>query len=139
MPQVGTLCKVFKNESEFNQIKRSNEVRLAKSCRECNLKKIEEKRRALELTHQHLWIREDGNKITDPWEIVDDHKDHTCDKCRKEKSVKEFVIYCSKYNPNFSMICRVCNGYRRFENERRKRGEFKEEWYWNGHLKRRYR
>ena len=85
MPQVGTLCKVFKNESEFNQIKRSNEVRLAKSCRECNLKKIEEKRRALELTHQHLWIREDGNKITDPWEIVDDHKDHTYDKCRKKK------------------------------------------------------
>ena len=50
-------------------------------------------------------------------EIVDDHKDHTCDKCIKERSVKEFVIYGSKYNPNVSMICRVCNGYRRFENE----------------------
>ena len=72
-------------------------------------------------------------------EIADNHKDHSCDKCRKEKSVKEFVIYGSKYNPNISMICRVCNGYCRFENERRKRGEFKEEWYWNGHLMRRYR
>ena len=132
------MCKVFKDESEFNQIKRNNEARLAKSCRECNLKISEEKRRALESTYQHLWTREDGSKTTDAWEIVDDHKDHTCDKCRKEKSVKEFVIYCSKYNPNFSMIGRVCNGYRRFENERRKRGEFKEEWYWNGHLIRRF-
>ena len=70
-----------------------------------------------------------GSKITDPWEVVDDHKRHTCDKCRKEKSVKEFVIYCSKYNPKLSKVCRICNGYRRFENERRKRGEFKEEWY----------
>ena len=34
------MCKVFKDESEFNQIKRNNEVRLAKSCRECNSKKI---------------------------------------------------------------------------------------------------
>ena len=97
MPQVCTMCKILKDESEFNQIKRKSEVRLAKSCRECNLKKSEEKRRALESTYQQLWIREDGSKITDPQEIVDDHKDHTCDKCRKEKLVKEFVIYGPKY------------------------------------------
>ena len=66
-------------------LKRNKEVRLAKSCRECNLKKYQEKKRALELEYQHLWIREDGSKITDPWEIVDDHKNHTCDVCRKEK------------------------------------------------------
>ena len=92
MPQVFTMCNAFKDESEFNHIKRKDEVRLAKSCRECDLRKSEEKRRALESTYQHLWIREDGFKITDPWEVVDDHKDHACDKCRKEKLVKEFVI-----------------------------------------------
>ena len=64
------MCKVFKDESEFNQIKRNNEVRLAKSCRECNLKKSEEKRRDPELTYQHLWIREDCNKITESWEMI---------------------------------------------------------------------
>ena len=93
MSQVCTICKVLKDELEFNQIKRNNEVRLAKSCGECNSKKSEEKRKTLELTYQHLWIREDGSKITDPWKVVDDHKRHTCDKCEKEKSVKEFVIY----------------------------------------------
>ena len=139
MPQVCTMCKVLKDKSEFNQINRNNEVRLAKSCRECNSKKSEGKRKALESTYQHLWIREDGSKITDPWEVVDDHKRHTCDKCRKEKSVKEFVIYGSKCNPKLFKTCKRCNDYRRFENERRKRGEFKEEWYWNGHLIRRYR
>ena len=139
MPQACTMCKVLKDESEFNQIKRNNEVRLAKSCRECNSKICEEKKKALELAYQHLWIREDVSKITDPWEIVDDHKDHTCDKCRKGKSVREFVIYGSKYNPKLSKECRVCNGYRRFENKRRRGAEYKEEWYWNGHLIRRYR
>ena len=134
MPQVCTMCKVLKDESEFNQIKRNNEVRLAKPCRECNLKKYEEKRRALESTYQHLWTREDSSKITDRWEIVENHKDHTCDKYRKEKSVNEFAIYGSKYNPNLSKVCRVCNGYRRFENERRKKGKFKEKCCWNGHL-----
>ena len=127
MPQACIICKVLKDESEFNQIKRNNEMRLAKSCRECSLKKYEEKKKALELEYQHLWIREDGSKITDPWEIVDDHKDHTCDKCRKEKSVKEFVIYGSKCNPKLFKTCKRCNDYRRFENERRKRGEFKKE------------
>ena len=66
MPQASTMRKVLKDESEFNQIKGNNEVRLAKSCMECNLKKYEEKRRALELTYQHQWTREDGSKITDP-------------------------------------------------------------------------
>ena len=118
MTQACTTCEVLKDKLEFNQIKRNNEVRLENSCKESNLTKYEEKRRVLESTYQHLWAREDGSKLTDPWEIVDDHKDHTCDKCRKEKSVKEFVIYGSKYNPKFSKVCWVCNGYRRFENER---------------------
>ena len=80
MPQVCTMCKVCKDISDFNQIKRNKEVRLANLCRECNLKKPEEKRRALESTYQHLWIREDGGKITDPWEIVDNHMNRTCEK-----------------------------------------------------------
>ena len=58
---------------------------------------------------------EDVSKITDPMKNVDDHKDHTCDVCRKEKSVKEFVIYGLKYNPKLSKACRVCNGYPRFK------------------------
>ena len=66
MPQACTICKVLKDESEFNQIKRTNEVRLAKSCREYNSKKYEEEKKALELEYQHLWIREDDSKITDP-------------------------------------------------------------------------
>ena len=63
MLQECTICKVIKNESEFTWL------------------------------NQHLGIGEDGSKITDPWDIVDDHKHHTYDKCRKEKAVKEFVIY----------------------------------------------
>ena len=123
MLQVCIICKVLKDESEFNQIKRKYKVRLAKSFRDCSFKKSEEKRRALESTNQHLWIREDGSKITDPWERVDE--DHTCDKYRKEKSVKEFVIYGSKYNPKLSKVCcRVCNDY--LENERRKEVSLKE-------------
>ena len=51
MPQVGIMCKVLKEESEFNQIKRTNEVRLAKLCRECNSKKSEEKRKTLGSTY----------------------------------------------------------------------------------------
>ena len=129
MPQACIICKVLKDESEFNQIKRNNEMRLAKSCRECNSKKSEEKRSSLELAYQHLWIREDGSKITDPWEIVDDHEAHNCDKCRKEKSVREFVICGSKYNPKLSKVCKRRNDYRKCENERRKIGQFKEEWY----------
>ena len=86
---------------------------------------------------------EDGSKITDLWEIADDHKDHTCDVCRKEKSVKEFVIYGSKYNPKLPKACRVCNGYRRFQNEirneRRKKGEYIKEWRWNGYLQKMFK
>ena len=129
MPQVYTMCKVLKDESEFNQVKRNNEVRLAKSCRQCNSKKYVEKSKALESTYQHVWIREDSSKITDLWEIADDHKDHTCYKCRK--SVKKFVTYGSKYSPRLSKACRVCNGYRRFENERRT-GRMVLEWAFDG-------
>ena len=93
----------------------------------------------MQSTYQHIQTRKDGSKIADPSEFVDNHKEHTCDKYIKEKSVNEFVIYGSKYNPKLFKECRFCHGYRRFENERRKRGEFKEEWYWNGHLIRRYK
>ena len=72
---------------------------------------MKKKKRVMELEYQHLWIREDGSKITGPWEIVDDHKNNTCIICRKEKSVKEFVIYGSKYIPKLSKAYRVCNGY----------------------------
>ena len=54
MPQACTMCKVLKDESEFNQIKRNKQVRWEKSRRECNLKKYEAKRRALESRYQYL-------------------------------------------------------------------------------------
>ena len=125
MLQVCTICRVLKDESEFNKIKRNKEVRQAKSCRECNSKKSEEKSKILESTYQHLWIREDGSKITDLWEVVDDHKCHTYEKCGKEISKKEFVMCGSKHNPKLSKLCKICNDYRRFQNERRKRGDLK--------------
>ena len=34
--------------------------------------------------------------------------------------MKEFVIYGSKYNLKLTKVCKRCNGYRRFQNERRK-------------------
>ena len=57
----------------------------------------ENKKKTLGLKYQHLWIRKDGSKTTNPWEIVDDLKRHNCAKCYNEKAVKEFVIYGSKY------------------------------------------
>ena len=75
-------------------VKEKQGVQLAKSYRERNLEKRENKKKALESTYQHLCIRE-GN----PWEIVDYHKCHNCNKCIKEKSVKELGIYDPKYNP----------------------------------------
>ena len=99
---------------------------LTKSCKDCSLKKYENEKKGLKLTHQHFWIRKDGSKITDPWEIVYDHKRYNCTKYRKEKTVKESVIYGSKYNPKSCKVCKICNDYRRGEkDEKYKRGEFK--------------
>ena len=64
---------------------------LCRECRECNSKKYEAEKKALESTYKHLWIREDGSKITDPWEIVDDLKHDTCYKSRKKAS--EIICY----------------------------------------------
>ena len=76
--------------------------------------------------------------MTDPWEIVYDHKRYNCTKYRKEKTVKESVIYGSKYNSKSCKVCKIFNDYRRGEkDEKHKRGEFKDEWCQNGHLIRR--
>ena len=107
---------------------------LAKSCKECNLEKHKNKKKALKLKSHHLWFRKDGSKIADPLEIVDNHKRHDFAKCRKQKAVKEFVTYSLKYNPNLSKVYKICNDYCRKEDQRLKRREFKDEWYWNGHL-----
>ena len=42
-----------------------------------------------------------------------------------------------KQTPKLSKIYKICNDYRGKENERRKRGEFKEKWYSNWHSIRR--
>lgn len=37
-------------------------------------------------------------------------------------------------NLKLSRVCTICNDYRRKKDERRKKGEFKDKWYWTGHL-----
>ena len=49
MPQICIICKIVKDESKFNQRERNKEVRLAKSDKECNSKKSEEKRKDQDL------------------------------------------------------------------------------------------
>ena len=125
MPQKCSICKITKIDADFSLLKRKGNEVLAKSCKECNFEKSSEQKRARELKYQHLWTREDGSKITDPWEVVDDHKIHTCKACNIDKSVQEFVIFGSKYNPKLSMTCKTCLDVLTEEVERRKRGDFK--------------
>ena len=42
-----------------------------------------------------------------------------------------------KINQKLCKTCKICIDYRRKEDERRKKGELKDEWNWNGHLLRR--
>ena len=135
MPQKYHICKIIKDESAFNQPKRKTMEWLSKSCKNWELGMCENKKKTL-LTYQHLWARKDVSKIINSLKIVDDYK-HICVKDRKEKVVREFVIYGSKYNPNTSRTSKVCNDYREKEDKKRIRNEFIDEWYWNGHLKRR--
>ena len=67
----------------FNQLKRNKdkELVLTKSC-------IKIKKKALELTYQHLWIRKDGSKIIDSREVLEDYKCRKCIKSRKEKNAR---------------------------------------------------
>ena len=62
-----------------------------------------------------MWIRKDGSKSTDLWDIVDDHNRHDCAKCRKEKVAREFMMYGSKYNPALGKTCKICIDYSRKE------------------------
>ena len=84
--------------------------------------------KTLEFTYQHSQITKDGSRIIDPWKIADEDKRHNCAKFFKKKSLKEFVICGSKYNPKLSKVCKLCN------NSSRKgvgRVDFKNEWYKN--------
>ena len=89
------------NEPVFNQLKRNKDKEevLSKPFKECNLEMYENRKKALELTYQHLWTRKDSRKFKNQCEIIDDHKHNNCAKCRKEKVVREFAIYGSKYYP----------------------------------------
>ena len=124
------ICKDFKDEVHFLYEQNGKEV-LGKSCKECNKNKSDVKKNVLKLKYKHIWERKDGTMITDPWEIVDDHKIHTCKTCYLDKSVREFVICGSKYNPKLSINCKDCLDIKRDGVGRRKRGEYKQEWYWN--------
>ena len=37
------------------------------------------------MAYEYLWVRDDGSKTIDPWEVVDDYKLLKCEKCRIEK------------------------------------------------------
>ena len=93
--------------------KKRKRGRVTKPCENCNLEKAKIINKIFELKCWHLCIRKDGSQITDPWEIVDDHKLHNCAKCRKEKVVWEIVIYDSKYNPKLSKTCKICIDHHR--------------------------
>ena len=82
MSQKCTKCKITKDESELNQDWKSHAKRVIQKC----INNFREK--TLEFTYHHLWIRKYGSKITDLWQILDDHKRHNCAKCKKEKVVK---------------------------------------------------
>ena len=73
----------------MNWVKRNKneEAGLVKSCKNCNLEKAKNIFKKLEPKCRHHWIRKDGRKITDPWEVFDDYKLYNCAKCRKEKLV----------------------------------------------------
>ena len=86
----------------------------------------ENKEKTLELTYQHLCTRKDDCNVIDPWENADDHKQLNRIKCGKENVARVFVKYGSKFDLNLSNTCKVCTDYRRKEDERRKRGDFKE-------------
>ena len=136
IPQKRAICKIIKDESAFNQLKRNiyKNIGLTKSSIDYELEMHQNKKKTLKLRYRNLQMRKDHSKITDPYEVVDDHNCLNCIECRKEKSVKEFVTYGSKCNPKLSKICKNCDDYLRKEHERQKRGEFKDEWHWTEHL-----
>ena len=125
-----TICKQILSHDKFNMIKRSGEMILAKSCIQCNIDKMHEVDERQRLKYLHLWTRNDGSKISDPWEIVDDHQYHECNRCRDLCDVKAFALHGTKYNPRLSKACIECIEYSKEGVERRKRGEYKEEWVW---------
>lgn len=54
--------------------------------------------------------------------------------CRKEKLVRNIVIYGSRCNCTLSKTCKIGLDYCRKEDGRYKRGYFKSEWYCNVHI-----
>ena len=100
---------IIKYEKEFYQLKRNK----------CKEEIYKNKKKALELTYQHLRIRKGGSEISDPQELLDDNKRYNCAKCRKEKVVRKCVVYGSKCNAKLSKTCKICIDYRRKEDKRR--------------------
>ena len=52
-----------------------------------NLEKAKNIKKTLKLKYCYLWTRKGGSKITDLWEIVDDHKHITVLNAEKKKSL----------------------------------------------------
>ena len=134
LSQKCTVCKQTKPAGDFNTIKRNGDTRLAKSCILCNLIKTKEKKERHEKEFAHLWIREDKSKITDPYEIVDDNVPRRCNLCHAWKPPREFSIFGISLHPKLTRGCTSCLELNRKDAERRKTGDVKDSWYWNGHL-----
>ena len=77
------------------------------------------KKKALELTYQHLWIRKDGSKIIDSCEVLEDYKCRKCVKSRKKKW--ENLWYIAQNATQNYLRRKICNDYRRKKDERHKK------------------
>ena len=84
----------------------------SKNCIECGKIQTEKSRiyakNKMTAKYKHIWTREDGSTITDPYEIVDDKKLHICSLCKLSCPVREFNI-TGKYNPKLTKTCTYCS------------------------------
>jgi len=104
LSQKCAVCKQTKPADSFNTIKRNGDTKLSESCISCNQIKTKEKNEQKEKEFAHLWTREDGSKITDPYEIVDDNEPRRCNLCHAWKLPKEFSII-GLINPRLTKGC----------------------------------
>ena len=118
---------------DFDTKKYIHEMIPTHNCINCSKIINEEKYHKIQRQkYKHLWIREDGSTITDPYEIVDDKRLHLCRICMDMKPVAEYKVV-GKYNPRLIKTCNVCLEAQKVEREQRKNGALPRlEWKWNG-------
>ena len=103
----------IKNYTWDEKLKRNVAERVpSKNCIECGKIQTEKSRiyakNKMTAKYKHIWTREDGSTITDPYEIVDDKKLHICSLSKLSCPVREFNI-TGKYNPKLTKTCTYCS------------------------------